>query len=373
MRSMNMPRFSTLLLATIILWALGYALWVTNFLADQPPFALDHALRGIPVFGFGVLICLAIGRALAWMHDRCGTEVQVVAAIVTVIAATFLLALFYELVMHVVVPRWGGPTWSNVLEQMPMMSWLFITWVLLYFALITDATRRDREVRLVQANAAAIDAQHRLLVQQINPHFLFNTLNTISSFVTSRPEEARGLIAELAALLRDSIREADSEYCPLGHECELAGRYLRIIRVRFGERFKLDVDVPESLKTQPVPRGLLLTLIENAVTHGVSTVAGDCTLSVYCGLRDRFLIVEVRNRYDPRPTLPWGHRGGLAALGARLRMLYGDVSRLEYGRDGAGIWCVRVALPAVDAEIENTSEVRGGRIEQGVVPSQAQK
>jgi len=369
MRNMNMPRFSTLVFATVLLWALGYALWVTNFLVVPPPFALDHALRGIPVFVFGVVLCLAIGPILAWMQDHGGTWILVTGAIVAVTVATLLLALFYEFVMHVVMPRWGPPTWENLMDQMSMMAWLFVAWILLYFALVADAARRDREVRLAQATAAAVDAQHRLLVQQINPHFLFNTLNTISSFVTSRPAEARGLIAELAALLRDSIHETDSKYCQLGHECELAEKYLRIVGVRFGERFKPSMDVPEPLKDLPVPRGLLLTLIENAVTHGVYVLAGDCTLDVHCIARYRFLIVEVRNRWDPAaPPSSSRHRGGLEALDTRLQGLYGDAYRLEYGGDDAGLWCVRIVLPIADTEAEPVRENPAGRSTHDPVP-----
>lgn len=373
MRSMNMPRSNMLLLATILLWALGYALWVTNFLPDEPPFALEHALRGIPVFMFGAALCLGIGRMLGGIQDLCSrTTYLMVVVVVAVIATTFMLAIFYQLVMHVIVPRWGGPTWKNTLEQMPMMSWLFITWALLYFALASDAARRDRELQLAQATAAAIDAQHRLLLQQIHPHFLFNTLNTISSFVTSRPEEARGLITELAALLRDSIVETDSEFSPLGHECDLAGKYLRIISVRFGERFKPIIDVPESLKTRLVPRGLLLTLVENAVTHGVSALAGDCSLTMHCTTRYRRLIVEVRNRFEPRipPPSP-GHRGGLATLRRRLQVLYGDVYHLNYGGDRAGIWHTRVVLPVMDARVERAREDGSNEMVRDAVPHRA--
>lgn len=367
MRSMNMPRSSTLLLATIILWALSYAFWLTNYVFEPLPFQLDHSLRGIPVFALSAALSVGIGRILDRMQGRAGARILAVVVVAAVIAATVVIAFFHVLVMYVIVPRWGAPTWTDVLEQIPM-GWAFVAWMLLYFALVADAARRDREVRLAQATAAAIDAQHRLLVQQINPHFLFNTLNTISSFVTTRPEEARDLIAELAALLRDSIRETDSGLCPLGRECELARKYLRIIGVRFGERFKPVLDVPDSIKTRLVPRGLLLTLIENAVTHGVSALAGDCSLTVHCTTRYRFLIVEVRNQYDHPAPSPSDHHGGLAALAARLKALYGDSCQLESAGDDAGIWHVRVALPAADTQIERESVPRDETSAPDVMP-----
>lgn len=358
MRGMNMPRFSTLLLATIALWTLSYAFWLTNYVFEPSwPFELDHSLRGTLVFALGALLSLGIGRVLDWTRSRAGAWTVVVVTIAAVIAATVVTAFFHMLVIYVIVPHWGPPTWPAALEQIPM-GWAFVTWVLLYFALVADAARRDREVRLAQATSAAIDAQHRLLVQQIHPHFLFNTLNTISAFVTSNPAEARDLIAELAALLRDSIQEMDSKFCTLGHERGLAEKYLHIIGMRFGERFKPSMEVPESLRTQLVPRGLLLTLIENAVTHGVSAMAGDCSLSVCCTSRYRMLIFEVRNRYDPQGRPPSGHRGGLAALDGRLRVLYGDTYHLDHGSDGSGIWRVRITLPEQVSQAEPSTESR---------------
>lgn len=355
MRGMNMPRFSTLLLATIALWTLSYAFWLTNFVFEPWPFQLDHSLRGALVFAVGAMLSLGIGRVLDGIQGRADARSVVLVTVVAVIVATAATAFFHMLVIYVIVPHWGPPTWTAALEQIPM-GWAFVTWVLLYFALIADAARRDREVRLAQATATAIDAQHRLLVQQIHPHFLFNTLNTISAFVTSNPAEARDLIAELAALLRDSTHEMDSEFCTLAHECGLAEKYLHIIGMRFGERFKPSMDVPESLRTQLVPRRLLLTLIENAVTHGVSTMAGDCSLSVRCTSRYRILIFEVRNRYDPQGRSPSGHRGGLAALDGRLRVLYGDEYRLDHGSDGTGIWRVRITLPEQVTQVAPSTE-----------------
>jgi LytS/YehU family sensor histidine kinase len=180
---------------------------------------------------------------------------------------------------------------------------------------------------------------------QLHPHFLFNTLNTISALVTSRPEEARDLIAQLAALLRDSIEGANGELYPLGREVELANRYLRIIAARFGARLKPIINVMPGLADCSVPHGLLLTLLENAVTHGISTTVGDSELSLDCALEGEQLLIEVRNRYDSGSTRLPARRGGLSALGRRLQALYGDSYTLEHGGNGAGLWCTRVRFP----------------------------
>jgi hypothetical protein len=217
------------------------------------------------------------------------------------------------------------------------------------FWLTALAKYRREQLRAAAMRANWLQAQLETLRVQLHPHFLFNTLNTISALVGSRPEEARELIAQLAALLRDSIDGAGGELYPLRREVELAHKYLRIMAARFGSRLKPAVDVQTGLEECSVPHGLLLTLLENAVTHGVSMVTGDSELSLRCGLDGELLLVEVNNRYDPDATAPLAHRGGLMALATRLNALYGDAFALEYGGNGAGIWRTCVKLPVAAA------------------------
>jgi hypothetical protein len=211
------------------------------------------------------------------------------------------------------------------------------------FGLIVLAKYRREQLRAAAMRANWLQAQLETLRVQLHPHFLFNTLNTISALVGSRPEEARDLIAQLAALLRDSIEGTGGEFYPLGSEVELANRYLRIMSARFGTRLKPTLHLLPELEDCAVPRGLLLTLLENAVTHGISTLTGDSELR--CGVEGERLVVEVGNRYEPAaPSLP-AHRGGLTALATRLNALYGDAFTLEYGGNGDGVWYTRVKLP----------------------------
>lgn len=214
------------------------------------------------------------------------------------------------------------------------------------FGLIVLAKYRREQLRAAAMRANWLQAQLETLRVQLHPHFLFNTLNTISALVGSRPEEARELIAQLAALLRDSIEGAGGEFYPLRREVELANRYLRIMSARFGARLKPTLDLLPGLEDCPVPRGLILTLLENAVTHGVAMSTGDSELSLRCAADGERLVVEVANRYDPAAPSLTARRGGLSALATRLNALYGDAFTLEYGGSGDGTWYTRVKLPA---------------------------
>jgi hypothetical protein len=239
-------------------------------------------------------------------------------------------------------------------DAMDLDSWLStaLNYSLVYalglcilFGLIVLAKYRREQLRAAAMRANWLQAQLETLRVQLHPHFLFNTLNTISALVGSRPEEARDLIAQLAALLRDSIEGAGGEFYPLRREVELANKYLRIMSARFGSRLEPALHVLAGLEDCLVPHGLLLTLLENAVTHGVSMITGDSELSLRCGTEGELLVVEVGNRYDPEAAPVPAHRGGLAALATRLNALYGDAFALEYGGNGAGVWYTRVKLP----------------------------
>lgn len=345
---MNTPRFSTLVLATFILWALGCALWITNFFLEPPPFALDHALRAIPVYMFGALLCLASGRLLSRVHGHIGPRVLTAVAIVGVTLATTVLSLFSEVVFHVIVPRWGGPRWTNVLVRMPMMSWLFSAWVLLYFALVADAGRRDREVRLAQATAAANDARHRLLVQQINPHFLFNALNTVYALVVERDDaRARRCLLALSAFMRASIDRDAPREVPLSKELASIQHYLEIELTRFGERLHLDESVPSSLLDRSVPALILQPLVENCIKHGLTGHAGSMTIWLSASLEQNELVLSVENdgRSAPEQDVPVSGVG-LNNVRERLHLLYGDAARLTAHARAGGGFVARVYLPS---------------------------
>ncbi len=345
---MNISKFNTLVLATSILWALGWALWVTNFLLDSPPFVLDHSLRGIPVFMFGATLCFVIGRMLDGMRARRGAGLLATVSVLAVIVATGALALFYELVMHVIVPRWGAPTWKNVLEQMPMMSWLFVAWMLLYFAFVADAARRDRDIRLVQATAAATDAQHRLLVRQINPHFLFNALNTVYALVLEGDDaRAQRCLLALSAFFRGSLDRDAPRKVPLSRELASIRHYLEIELIRFGDRLRFDESVPSGLLDRSVPALILQPLVENCIKHGLSGHAEPMTIWLSASLEQDGLVLSVEDdgRSPSEQNVPMSGVG-LDNVGERLHLLYGDTARLEaHGRPGGG-FVARVRLPA---------------------------
>ena len=344
---MNMPRFSTLLLATIALWTLSYAFWLTNYVFEPWPYQLDHSLRGISVFALSAVLSLGIGRVLDWTRSHAGAKAVAAVTIVAVIAATAVTAFFHMLVIYVIAPRWGNPTWTAVLEQIPM-GWAFVAWVLLYFALVADAARRDREVRLAQATSAALDAQHRLLVQQINPHFLFNALNTVYALVLEGDDtRARSCLLALSAFMRASIDRDAPRVVPLSSELTSIRHYLEIELTRFGERLHLDESVPSDLLDRSVPALIMQPLVENCIKHGLTGHAGPMTIWLSASIEQDQLVLSVEDDGRSPPANGASSSGiGLNNVRNRLHLLYGDAARLTAHARAGGGFVARVYLPA---------------------------
>jgi hypothetical protein len=342
----KLHRPSTLWLATVILWTVAYAGWTAGWMLEPMPFALERAMRRIPLCLFGMALCLGIGRVLDGRDGR-GAARMVTTAALAVLAATVVHALLNELVFYVIAPRWGGPAWQHLPGVMMGDFWVYAAWVLLYFALAADAGRRDRDVRLAQASAQAIDAQHKLLVQQINPHFLFNAINTVYALVLeSDGAGARRSLLALSSFLRRSLEADAALFVPLSRELESARDYLEIQAARFGERLQLVERVPEPLLARKVPSLILQPLIENCVKHGMQGREDEArvTITVSAGVEREQLILSVEN--DGAHAAAPAQRGvGLNHVARRLHLLYGDAARLDARPRGSGGFEARIGLP----------------------------
>jgi signal transduction histidine kinase len=201
---------------------------------------------------------------------------------------------------------------------------------------------REREVRAALLEASLSRAQLEALGVQLQPHFLFNTLNGIAALMHSDVEAADEMIARLSDLLRLTLERGQVEEVTLADELALLERYIDIMRVRFRDRLTVEVGVQPDAMPVAVPHFLLQPLVENAIQHGVDRVRGDCTVRIEAGLQDGNLAITLCDRgpgFDPKVT----RRGiGLANTVARLHHLYGERAWIETSSldDGGG----RVAL-----------------------------
>lgn len=217
----------------------------------------------------------------------------------------------------------------QLLLQIINWSALIGGWATLYFIVLTARRRRDAELRESELQRALQFAELRLLKSQLNPHFLFNSLNSVRALIAEDVPRAQDAVTRLARLLRYTLGATQQELATLEQELEVVADYLDLEGLRLGERLQLELQVEPQARTLQLPVMLLQTLVENAIKHGVAELPAGGLLKISARRVDHSLEIQVEN---PRPARsPAGENAGLGLLNAaeRLRLLYGDRASLQ--------------------------------------------
>ena len=336
-------RRSTLLFATLAIWTVAWAMWTADVFVEPVPHALERALRRLPLCLFGAGLCLAMAPLLVRVRSRGATGlVLTTAALIAVSSVAFAAA--NEVVFYLLAPRWGPAKPIHILDVAMLDLWVFLAWSLLFLALLADSERRDRELALARTQALALDAQHRLLVQQAQPHFLFNALNTVYALVLEENlAGARTAVLALSNFLRRSI-EGGENMVTLASELHATRDYLAIEMLRFGDRLRVIEDIAPALLDLAMPSLLLQPLVENSIKHGLAGNDAALTITITAALLDGTcsLRVDDDGRSGDDAT---GSGIGHANIRQRLNLIYGGRAALEVGPLPAGGYRATVVLP----------------------------
>lgn len=225
-------------------------------------------------------------------------------------------------------------------------------YIALYYARL-----REQELRSATLATELAQAELRALKMQLQPHFLFNTLHSISTLVHTNAKGADLMIAQLSDLLRATLNAGAVEYAPLRQELDFAGKYLAIEQTRFSDRLTIEIDAaPDTLDIE-VPYLILQPLIENAIRHGVSKNPGAGTVRIEARVREKKLCVTIVDNGPgiSTPARTVGGGVGLENTRARLEQAYGGRSELRLRRAGERGTIVELTLP-VPAPKEITAD-----------------
>jgi two-component system, LytTR family, sensor histidine kinase AlgZ len=194
-----------------------------------------------------------------------------------------------------------------------------------YLIILFDESQAAQR-KLIEMNTFAREAELKALRSQINPHFLFNSLNSISALTATDPKSARRMTELLAEFFRKSLDAGKQKFVTLREELELASYYLNIEKIRFGKRLAVDIQVDEECLEKTVPPLILQPLVENAVKHGIAHLIGGGTITIKsrCGMKS--LTVTVENPCDPDRPKGTGNRLGLENIRHRLNAIYDSKS-----------------------------------------------
>lgn len=216
-----------------------------------------------------------------------------------------------------------GPQLNPAIPQLIVVGlMLYLTSIALHYALL--AVEASREAALQTR-----DAELRALKSQINPHFLFNCLNSISALTSTDPARAREMCVLLSDFLRKTLGLGERESISWREEMELARTYLEVEQVRFGARLQVEMQVDDACADCQVPPLVLQPLIENAIKHGIATMVDGGIVRLEGHVENGKLAVRVENSFDPDAPSPRRHGLGLRNVRSRLQTRFGDAARLN--------------------------------------------
>ncbi len=348
----RLSRLALYLLAWIPLAALlAYLMAATGGLTRREAVSMS-----LPLCFLYAFICLSSWyscRALPSNSSTIGRllEVHVAAALVAsglwILCAVFLASLFTGMSIY---PGLTG----RLSRTLPILFGtgviLYLFSVSFYYVLLAVEASREAEARAMEARVLARDAELRALKAQVNPHFLFNSLNSISALTTSDAAKAREMCVLLGDFLGRTLGLGEKSTIPLEEEVSLIHAFLAVEKIRFGSRFRMEENIAEDALKMQVPPLLLQPLVENAFTHGISNLVegGWVRLDARCQNGALFIVVE--NTFDPDAP-PRRQKNGMGLLNVRHRLeaRYGDRATFNVRTEG-NRFSVAITLPAEGEE-----------------------
>jgi two-component system, LytTR family, sensor kinase len=211
----------------------------------------------------------------------------------------------------------------------------------------TQKEQKEMDTRKTEAENLAKEAELFKLRQQLQPHFLFNSLNSISALVTTQPEQARKMVHQLSDFLRGTLKKEEHQLVNLDEELQYLELYLEIEKVRFGHRLSTQISCEETCRQLKLPPLLLQPVVENAIKFGLYDTTEDVTISIDAKKISSDLIITVTNPFDPETSSPKQGVGfGLTSVQRRLYLLFARNDLLQTKAEN-NIFITTVKIPQV--------------------------
>jgi len=249
----------------------------------------------------------------------------------------------------------GGKMIVFLLSFVTSFAIYFISWSALYFAYQYLQKAREMEIEKWKISASVIDAELSTLKAQINPHFMFNSLNNIRSLVAEDTERARDAITHLSDLLRFSIQFDQYEKVSLDKELNIVEDYLKLEAIQLEERLRYTFDIDKSTREMLIPPMIVQTLVENAIKHSINNLPNGGEIVVKAAVNNGYLLINITNtgqmKRIEKPISGEQRRGiGIQNAKERLRLLYGENASLIVQNLNEKVVCATVKIPLNDKE-----------------------
>jgi signal transduction histidine kinase len=367
------PLSRTELLGIFAFWTLLALLTAANRLADQRDLSFSAVPGGVPIalafqqmYLWALLTPLVFWLAGWFNADKRETWVKVLVLILVGIVIAFTVDSINSALVRVFEagpspgrgfgrggrhgPPPGGPAIVfSVLRGPMILNHFLLFWSVLAAGFARDYflrfRARERETALLQTQLA--EAKLSALHAQLNPHFLFNTLNAVSSLVERDPRGVRRMIARLSELLRYTLDAGTEHEVVLSQELSFLERYLEIMQIRFQDKLEIDIQIGDAARDALVPSLILQPLVENAVKHGVDKIAGPGKIAIRARREvDQLVLTVSDNGPGPSRVAKLDDAGvGLANTRERLQQLYGSAQSLTLAEAPDGGTIARIVIP----------------------------
>lgn len=341
-------------------WLIGFSFWTMIGLSFASQFYISSANAGQNVtlrqavkfalgdwYVFALLSIPVIHLTRRFRFEAKKWELSVVVHLLGGAAFSFAY-----MVLRAFVAQWQSQaTFAEAFHPLLVKTWHFnqlIYWVIVAVVHAFDYYRKfqERELRASELEKRLTQAKLHALQMQLNPHFLFNTLHSISSLMHKDVEAADTMITRLSDLLRAALENSSLQEVPLRQELDFLQRYLAIEQTRFGKRLTVTMDIaPDTLDAQ-VPNLILQPLVENSIRHGIEPRARPGIIELRAALSANMLELEVRDNGVGIADHRESDEGiGLSNTRARLQQLYGTEHRFELGNADGGGATVKLTIP----------------------------
>jgi len=216
--------------------------------------------------------------------------------------------------------------------------------ILTYYLFESLSNLSEKNAKEAKLESLVKETEIKMLRSQINPHFLFNSLNSISSLTITNPEKARDMVVKLSEFMRYALSRKDEQPVSLQSELENVQLYLDIEKVRFGDKLTTKETIESNCLDLKIPVMLLQPLYENAVKHGVYESTECVSIITQAKINEGYMEIIISNNYDPAPSLRRGTGTGLLNVTRRLELFYGNKASIKTLKEN-GIYTVTLYIP----------------------------
>jgi two-component system LytT family sensor kinase len=343
-----------------IKWPLAFAFWTSIGLSFAFQFYISSAKAGMDVswnqavrYALGDWYVFAVlSVPVVWLAGRFHFESGSHARSLAVHIPCSLAFSFAYMVLRAWIGRWQSEaSFAEAFQPLLVKTWhfnLLIYWVIVAVSFAFDYYRkfRERELLAAELEKSLVQAKLQALQSQLNPHFLFNSLHSISALMHKDVEAADSMIVRLSDLLRAALERSDSHEVTLREELKFIQRYLEIEQIRFGDRLMVKMDIAQDTLEAQVPNLILQPLVENAIRHGIEPHAKAGRIELRAQRTDGVLTLEVWDNGAGLKKNGAVQEGvGLSNTRARLRTLHGKAHSFELRNAPEGGLRVRLSIP----------------------------